>query len=678
MTKTRELWSSEEHARFVQALKLYDRDWKKIETYIGTKTVLQIRSHAQKHFGKVTKYKTGEYIPPPRPKKRAALPYPRSRNTNTSKTAAPSSGTASESGNGSENGMAHAGVANGHSSEGFRPITNGMVRNTEPIIPHRSATATELSMPNGHKWDPNGYVVAADDKNANDAASVCKSQTITPRVDRFTAHIRNLVDSPQPVRSSAHASNSRMPSGFAAADKQPLSIPSGSKAYEPSGSFATCNDEKHMPNGADSTSEQQCDVSIPNNSLHVLSNCVDMMTRDALPRRQPAAGWASAAAARRAHRAKVVRTRKPSLPSSPTQEKDGNASLPVQNGIHGTAAVNGVLLSPGRKNDVTPNALSATTNNVVQKRGRSPPIVQTNEEREQVHRPDPQRSSANSSNGKSDVNGEFNRNDRPSASETGNGLSSGGSGTGNSPDNSESGLPDDVPRCSSNDGSADDGNRISPTKRDSSATEPISSNCSGNSPKRGPSISHLLSDANTTMAQSERSSEPSLHVSIRGRQNCSVEMDTSNGDMNNSQRCKATGAGVRQDARIPLNFQQKGGNAGAFSEMVYIATKEERVGVDMRKQGNEHHSNGVVHEAKHSVKQRERNGRVAYDGAPSIGAKRARIQAVVESGGRSIDEEEYGRERKTQRMQQVGKSIKTEHEGNQSMRRPTTHGPLRR
>jgi len=53
ITKQRENWSEEEHEKFVQALKLFDRDWKKIEKFIGSKTVIQIRSHAQKYFQKV-------------------------------------------------------------------------------------------------------------------------------------------------------------------------------------------------------------------------------------------------------------------------------------------------------------------------------------------------------------------------------------------------------------------------------------------------------------------------------------------------------------------------------------------------------------------------------------------------------------------------------------------------
>ncbi|XP_024012565.1 protein REVEILLE 6 isoform X2 [Eutrema salsugineum] len=82
ITKSRESWTEPEHDKFLEALQLFDRDWKKIEAFIGSKTVIQIRSHAQKYFLKVQKSGTGEHLPPPRPKRKAAHPYPQKAHKN--------------------------------------------------------------------------------------------------------------------------------------------------------------------------------------------------------------------------------------------------------------------------------------------------------------------------------------------------------------------------------------------------------------------------------------------------------------------------------------------------------------------------------------------------------------------------------------------------------------------
>lgn len=545
MKKSREVWTPEEHNRFLQALQLYDRDWKKIETYIGTKTVLQIRSHAQKYFGKVTKYKTGEYIPPPRPKKRATLPYPRSRTSGQSKSSS-GNGSASDKPSAEENGTHRSkdqmdpsasksrisatqrppDAKQGSPTLSGRPNgkTNGIAIDSSEKPAELSATkpshmnAVDVSerrsdsVPYAGKYSPSSHdranVKREEFANYENHAQASSVQRWHPSPLPEEPRREQLV---QVANLTCASTPDSKPVGVNGYRSERYSAPMQTSSYkEDVGQVERQYDREHQRGtrqpatgsgnnfaprqadllssnqtcstqsvGHDSTNERPLrkKMAMPNNSLLVLSNCVDLMSRDTLPERQPAAGWATAAAARRAHRAKVIRARKPPLPqgSTATQsedpEKRGSES-PRRDSLNPNMAEGQRHIDNGEGVAKNPPPLTG---------GQSPQVASPAEYGSAQTPPDPQRSSAGSGTGSDDAIAGFSSSDRPSVGE-----SAAGSGTGGSLNTSEAGDPEEDPK-SSNDGSGyDDGNRGSPPTRDSSPTEPNSSGSRETSPNEFP------------------------------------------------------------------------------------------------------------------------------------------------------------------------------------------------
>ncbi|OQR99127.1 hypothetical protein ACHHYP_07251 [Achlya hypogyna] len=71
-------WSDHEHRLFLQGLELYGRDWRRIARLVQTRTTVQTRSHAQKHFDRIEKERKDPELSPERisAKAKAAKPRP--------------------------------------------------------------------------------------------------------------------------------------------------------------------------------------------------------------------------------------------------------------------------------------------------------------------------------------------------------------------------------------------------------------------------------------------------------------------------------------------------------------------------------------------------------------------------------------------------------------------------
>mmetsp|Transcript_12983 Transcript_12983/g.19432 ORF Transcript_12983/g.19432 Transcript_12983/m.19432 type:complete len:384 (-) Transcript_12983:1479-2630(-) len=74
-------WTEEEHTRFLHGLHLFGKKWTKVADIVGTRTTVQVRSHAQKYFQKMEKGKDSAATVQAAPSKKSSKNRSREKST---------------------------------------------------------------------------------------------------------------------------------------------------------------------------------------------------------------------------------------------------------------------------------------------------------------------------------------------------------------------------------------------------------------------------------------------------------------------------------------------------------------------------------------------------------------------------------------------------------------------